>query len=159
MTLDEAIQQAVNLGEKDPLTIARKILAAHDNNWVATELVSLGEDILAERARKALGSVRRSAELVVRPGNMRGQTDLMLASFWVPGVGYKVAGDLTSSDFRARAQFYDVVERAAVRRAVWCREVADLMDAEKAKTLRKLKAELPALPEAEESSVLELEAV
>lgn len=155
MTLDELILQLVNVGEKDPLTIARKVIERSEQEWLATELASLAEDIIAELARKQLGSKRRSAEVALRPGDQIARGDLELASAWIPGVGWKRAADLTAKDLRLRAGMYDTLATAAVRRAAWFREVAVLMEHEGAKTLGKLKAELPALPS---DDVLELAA-
>lgn len=147
MTLEEAIQQQVNLGLKDPLTIARKVIERSDKHWLASELSSLAEEIIAERARQRLGAFRRSAEVALRIGDHSTRADMRLAKFWVPGEGWKKAADATAEDLRKRAAFYEKFASAAMRRSSWCREVAALMDAEGAPTLAKLKAELPALPE------------
>ncbi len=148
MTLEEAISQLVSLGQKDPLTIARKVIEKNDKHWLAVELTSLAEDVIAEMARKLLGSQRRSSERALTPGGgPMASAELKLRSFWVPEVGYKKAADLTSGDLRARASWYDQMSVAALRRASWCREVADMVDAEGVETLGKLRKDLPALPE------------
>lgn len=154
MTLEEAIAQAVNLGEKDPLEIARKIIAKNGPDWLAAELGALAEDIIAERARHALGNVRRGAEIALRPGDHRSQQEVKVSSFWVPGVGWKKGGDVTPDDLRVRAAFYERLSFAAVRRAAWCRDVAELMEAQGAKRLRDFKGELPQLPEDENVAAL-----
>lgn len=156
MTIDEAIEQLIHVGEKDPLTIARRIEQEYgEQDWLAQELIGRTEEILAEWARRRLGSVRRSAEIALRPGDSRSQGDLQLAGFWIPGEGWKRAADVTAADLRTRAHFYDLLSLASQRRATWCREVADMMDSEGAEKLGGLKAELPPLPDVEE--LLEIE--
>lgn len=146
MTLEEQINQLVNLGWKDPLEIAKKIVKDRDKRWLASELMALAEDIIAERSRHALGNVRRGAEIALRPGESRSQQEIKISSFWVPGFGHKPGGDLTPDDLRLRASFYDRLSFAAVRRASWCRDVAAMMDSQGAKRLRDFKGELPPLP-------------
>ena len=58
-SLDDAVRQLIELGFKDPLTIARRLENLHDADWVATQLVMLSEDLIAEIARKQLGQRRR----------------------------------------------------------------------------------------------------
>lgn len=145
MNLEEAIQQLINVGEKDPLEIARKIGKKYDSKWLAAELTAHAEDIISGIARQRLGAMRRSAELALQPGNDNSQNQLRVAKAWIPGVGWKSASDLTADDLRARAEWYDGLVRASARRAEWCREVAGLMEAEGVETLGKLKAQLPAL--------------
>lgn len=147
MTLDEAVAQLVNVGEKDPIVIARKIAKKYDSKWLGTELLALSEDLISEMARRKLNSVRRSAELSLRAGDSRANSDLMTVKAWIPGEGWKRASDLTSEDCRKRASFYDLLSSAAVRRATWFREVANLMDIEGVETLGQLEHELPVLPE------------
>lgn len=147
--LEREIEQMVNLGERDPLDIARKIIDRHEPGWVGAELLARAEDIIAEFARRQLGSVRRSAELMLRPGDEFAEGAMRLAKIWVPGSGWKVAADLTSADLRARADWYQKFANAALRRRNWCLEVAALMEIEGAETLGKLKAPLPALSEGE----------
>jgi hypothetical protein len=146
MTLEEAIDQLINVGEGDPLTIARKVNNAHDAAWLKDELLAHSEDLIAEIARRKLGAIRRSAEIALRPGDQHTQADLMIVKAWVPGEGWKRAADLTPTDCRKRAGFYDVISAAANRRSAWFREIADMMDADNVKTLGGLKRDLPALP-------------
>lgn len=155
MTLDEAVSQMVNLGHKDPLEIARKILEKNDKQWIATELTALAEDVIAGMARHVLGSQRRGSEIALRTGDSGvSASDLKLRSYWVPEVGYKRAADLTSADLRLRAGWYDKLMTAAARRAEWCRTVAEMMDDEGAATMGKLKKDLPALPADEDLAEL-----
>lgn len=149
LDLDAAIEQLVNLGEKDPLEIARKLVKRHGAEWLATELAARGEEIVAQIARQRLGANRRRAEIALRTGDELTAADLKLAKEWVPGAAggeWKVAADLTDADLDAKAGWYESLGRAALRRAQWCREVAGLMRDEGVKTLGKLKAHLPELP-------------
>lgn len=149
MTLEEAITQAINLGEKDPLEIARKIEREQGREWMGEQLVLYAEDLVAEIARQRLGVNRRLNQLALRPGDVKSQAELKLDSFWVPEFGWKRAADLTSADLRARAAWYDRAIDSLRVHGDWCREVAGMMDADRVKTLGKLKRPLPALPERE----------
>lgn len=147
VTLDEAIHQQIELGQKDPLTIARNIAKLMGEDWLREEVAARAEDFVTTLARHALGSQRRSSEIALRAGDQIATSELKLRSYWVPGEGYKPAHELTADDLRARASWYDGLAIAASRRAEWCRDVAGLMDAEGAKTLGRLKASLPPLPD------------
>lgn len=151
-TLDEAIRQQVSLGANDPLEIVAKLDKAYGHEWVLEQLVPLASDIVADMARRALGEVRRAAEIVVRPGDVVSQADLKIAKVWVPTrdgfTVYKPFGKLTADDLDARAAWYENFAKGALRRAAWCREVSALMRAEGVALLGKLKAQLPELPAA-----------
>ena len=147
--LETAIEQLVNLGEKDPLDIARKLIERNGETWARLEVAARAQDFIAELARRRLGSVRRSAELALRPGDEISDGHMRIAKVWIPGAGWKVAGDLTVADCLARASWYRNFANAAMRREEWYREVAHLMEDEGAATLKDLKAPLPALPEGE----------
>lgn len=150
LTLYEAIEQLVNLGERDPIEIAEKIKTRNDRRWLRDQLEALADDIIADGARRQLGSVRRKLELALRPGDQLSSSEFRIAKAWVPGSGYKVAGDLTRDDLLARAAWYETFADASVRRATWCRDVVSLMDAEGVLTLGALKATLPELPAADD---------
>lgn len=154
MSLEEAIQQLVNLGESDPWEIAKKIEKRNGREWVKEALSEHAEDLIADMARRQLGAIRRRAEVALRPGDTLAEAEFKIAKTWVPGTGWKAAGDLTSFDLLAKATWYESAAQAAAVRSAWCREVARLMEMEGAEKLSQLKAELPALPDAD--SVLEL---
>lgn len=155
MTLELAIQQMINLGERDPLDIAKKLEIRYGVNWVNEQLALYSEDILATFARERLNTLRRTSELALRPGDAHSQAEIMIRKFWVPGEGWKQAGELTISDLEARAGWYDKFAFAAMRRAAWLREVANMMREDNVSFLKELERELPALPEnAEELDVL-----
>lgn len=150
MHLENAVEQLVILGERDPLTIARKIIERYGEDWTREELWMMAEEILAQIARNRLGSVRRTAEFNLQPGDYVSQDRMRLSKMWIPEHGYKVASDCTSLDLRARADFYRNAILSMTRREQWCREVADMIDAEGVTTLGQLKAELPPLPDEED---------
>ncbi|MEA2387029.1 MAG: hypothetical protein QOJ22_1203, partial [Thermoleophilaceae bacterium] len=54
-SLEAAIRQLIELGFKDPLTIARRLESTHEPGWLAAQLAMLSEDLIAEIARKQLG--------------------------------------------------------------------------------------------------------
>jgi hypothetical protein len=146
MTLDDAIAQEITLGEKDPLTIARKIQKKLDDHWLAKELLSLAEEIVSDRARQRLGSQRQSSMVALRPGDHIASSELRLRSVWVPGKGWTRAADMTDEDCDAVSRFYLKLASASTVRAIWYATVADMIRVEGVKTLGRLKAALPALP-------------
>lgn len=149
MNLDEAINQLIELGEMDPLEIARKIEKRHGPEWLALELSAHAEQIVAQIARQRLGSVRRSAEVALRPGDELSQGEMKIAKVWVPNVGWKVAGELTPEDLEAKASWYERLASASVIRASWCREVAQMIRDDGVTKLGRLKRPLPPLPSGE----------
>lgn len=154
--LEAQIEILVNLGERDPLNIMRKLIERYGHQWAEAEVALRAEDFITDLARRRLGSTRRRAELELVSGNELSAAHLRLAKFWIPNQGWKQAVELTASDLRARADWYHVFALAARRREAWCREVADLMDYEGVATLGDLQTPLPVLPSNEE--VLELTA-
>lgn len=147
MSIEEAIAQLIGLGEKDPLTIVDKLVHRYGEDWLREQSALRAHDVSADLARQMLGSVRRSSEIALRTGDQMSSSELKLRSYWVPESGYKRAADLTVDDLLVRASFYDKLAHASGIRAAWCRDVAGLMVAEGVKTLGKLKATLPMLPD------------
>lgn len=154
MNLEEAIGQLITLGEKDPLTIVEKLVHRHGKEWLDEQATLYAADFAADMARRVLGAQRRHSEVALRPGDQVTSAELKVRSYWVPEQGWKPAKDLTATDLRARAAFYERLSHGALQRAAWCREVAALMESEGAEKLGKLKAALPPLPE-DESAALE----
>lgn len=148
-TMEEAIEQLISLGFGDPVVIADKLDEMHGEEWAIAQLAAHRHDIFAEIARKKLGSVRRSAELALRPGDQMASAEMKIAKTWVPGKGWHPVADLTAEDLAAKAAWYRSLASAATRRAVWCDEVIALMESEGVKTIGRLKAALPPLPDAE----------
>lgn len=149
MTLDEAIAQLIELGEKDPLEIARKLETRHGHEWMVEQLGALSEQLVAQIARQRLGSIRRSAEVALRPGDELSQGEMKIAKVWVPEHGWKVAADLTADDLLLKAAWYERLAGAAATRAAWCREVADMIVVDGVSKLGRLKRPLPPLPAGE----------
>ena len=150
MTLEDAIAQFVNLGEKDPVVIARKLIEREDEEWLGEQLRGYAEDLIADMARRRLGSVRRSAQLALRPGDELTSAQMKIVKAWVPGLAggeWKRASELTPEDLDAQAKWYESLAGAVVRRAMWCRQVAAMIRSEDCGKLGKLKATLPALPD------------
>lgn len=151
MTLDEAIAQLIELGEKDPLTIARKIEERHGKDWLLNEIAARVEDYVSDLARRRLSGQRRSAEVALRAGDEVSSSELKIKSFWIPNEGWIRASDLSATHLRARALWEENLMGAIARRVAWLRDVADLMETEGVKKLGQLKKTLPALPELEEA--------
>lgn len=150
MHLDDAIEQLVVLGERDPIDIARKIIDRNGEDWVGKELLDMAEDVIAIYARMKLGSRRRSAEVALYPGDYVSEGRMKLAKFWVPGSGWKQVGELNAQDLLAKADWYANFRRAAARREIWCRKTAELLDEQGVTTISQLEVPLPALPDADE---------
>ena len=149
-SLEEVIEQMVNLGEKDPLTIAKKVFERFDKLWVGAELLMLAEDLIADMARRQLGAVRRSAELAIHPGDEIADNNMRLAKMWIPGEGYKVVAEVTASDLHKKSNWYRNFAAGALKRAVWCEQVIDLLKNEQVEMIGQLKKGLPMLPEEDE---------
>ena len=111
-------------------------------------------DFAADYARRILGARRRSSEVRVLPGNVVAKADMMIASiclydedglpFWKP------FGEATPKDLERKAKMLDSLAIGVLRRSRWYRECAELATAEGAKTMGRVKADLPALPDAED---------
>lgn len=138
--------QLIELGEKDPLLIARKIEAQQGRDWLAEQLAAYAEQLVAEIARQRLGSLRRSAQIALRPGDEVAQSELKLRSFWIPSQGWKRAADVTAEDLLERAAWNERFASAVMVQAKWCRDVAQLLIDQGARTLGRFKGDLPALP-------------
>src|SRR5437016_5274720 len=99
VSLEAAIRQLIEFGFKDPLVIARRLGRTHDPDWLATQLVMLSEDLIAEIARKQLGARRRGFELALRPGQPLANANMKLAGFWIPAEdgtpAWKAAAEVT----------------------------------------------------------------
>jgi hypothetical protein len=85
--LSAVIEQLVNLGEKDPLTIVRKLEERHGADWLREQGALHAADFAADLARRLLGSQRRQAEVALRPGDRATSADLQIKSYWIPEAG------------------------------------------------------------------------
>lgn len=149
MNLEEAISQLIDLGEKDPIELARTLGKRYDDKWLAAELLAHSETIVAEMARQLLGSRRRSLTLPAVLKASATKRDVMLAAIFIPGEGWKALGDCTAEDLASREQFYLRAASSMVAWASWCRACIEAMREQGVAELSKLKGELPELPEAE----------
>ena len=158
MHLDDAIEQLVVLGERDPLDIARKIIDRNGEDWVSKELLDLAEDIIAIYARAKLGARRRSAEVALYPGDYVSEGRMKTAKFWVPGFGWKVFADATAEDLRLKSAWIANFRNALARRELWYLQVADLLEEQDVVTVGQLDVPLPALPDSDSEELLALTA-
>lgn len=54
--LHAAITNAIDLGERDPITIARTIGRRYGQTWLTRELAARSEEIVTDLARQKLGA-------------------------------------------------------------------------------------------------------
>jgi hypothetical protein len=148
-SLEAEIQRLINLGDKDPLVIARKIDKRQDPQWIKDELYALREEIISEIARGRINSQRHSLMTALRKNKDVKKAELLLLGEWVPNAGWKRLGDWTEADLRSRERYYLKISGTASRLAAWCNDCIELMRAEEVPTLGKVKAPLPELAEAE----------
>ena len=154
VSLEAAIEQLANLGEKDPLVIVAKLEKRYGVEWLREQGAAHASDFAADIARRILGARRRSSEVRVLPGNVVAKSEMMVASiclydedglpFWKP------FGEATPEDLERKAMMLDGLAIGVLRRSRWYRECAELAKAEGAKDMGHVKAELPALPDADE---------
>lgn len=147
MTLDEAIEQQITLGGKDPVDIARRVESLFGREWITEQAAMFADEFVVTRARTKLSVHRRSAEVALRPGDEMSQADMKIAKAWIPGDGWVKVADLTADHLDKRASWYETFADASLKRALWCRDVAGMIRDDGVRTLGKLKRPLPALPE------------
>lgn len=146
ITLEEAIEQQINLGQKNPHAVFDQL-----ERQFGDELAELARpyiaDLVSEMARQKINARRRADVAKITPGVLDGS--IMLRSLWVPaesGITYKRIADMTADDFEARAAYLDRMIVGITRHAEWCRLVARKIRRSKVGTAGNLKS-LPALPE------------
>ena len=144
MTLREAIEQLVDLGEKDPREIAAKLRHRHGDDWLAAELFAAADDLVAEVARHVLGANRRSSLSLARVAELP-KREVMLQAAFLPGVGWVKFGDFAAEDFDRLASTYRKGASALARYAEWCESAAARMREQGASRFRELKGGLPEL--------------
>ena len=148
--LETAIEQLVTLGIKDPAEIVQRLHIDHGDDWLRQQVAFYADDVAADIARRVIRGQARGLELALRPGDTRIVAEMNTAAMWVPGPdGFSVRkryADCTADDFRARQAFYERLAGGAIQGALWCGEVADLID-QHGQTFRDVPAEkIPALP-------------
>lgn len=139
MTLEEAIQQQLNLGTKDPHTVYDAL-----ERHLGDELYEIAKpylaDFIAEMARQRINSERRASIAKIKP-NTLADPEIKLKSLWVPSDGtiiYKRIADMTADDFEARAEYLERMASGIQKHAQWCRDCADAIRHSKVKTAGKL---------------------
>lgn len=150
MTLEELIDQQIELGHKDPHTFYE-----HIERQLGNELLAIVQpyiaDFVSEMSRQRLNARRRSAVVKITPRNAQSR-EILLHSLWVPddgaGITYKRIADMTAEDFDARADYLERLASGILNHAQWCRDCADLIRSENVKTAGKLKSSLPELRDA-----------
>jgi len=144
-SLEQAVRQLINLGENDPLDIARKIEARYEESWLRDELWALRQDVFSDIARTRINGSRQTAMKALRSGEPMTKAKLLLHSEWVPNEGWKALSSWTADDLQARADYYRRIASTCAHLADWCEDCAALIEAEGVKTLGKVKADLPEL--------------
>lgn len=146
--LQDAIRQQINLGERDPLTIYRKVESLYGSEWLAAQLVAYRQDIVSEIARHELGASRRaSLSAVVRStGGKVAKREKMLASVFVPGAGWRAFGECNREEVASVIALYRRLEMASRRYGDFYQRVLDLMVEQGAETVKQLRGALPDVP-------------
>lgn len=143
ITLREAIEQTISLGESDPSTIAANVIARYGEEIVLAELDAL--EYTASVARNVLGARRRSSIGSLAKVDTSRKRDLMLDVKWLPGIGYVKLGELTADQFDLAAATYRKGSETLARYADWCEAQAVLMREQNVEFYRQVKGSLPAL--------------
>jgi hypothetical protein len=149
LSLESAIEQLIKLGEKDPLTIARRLADLHGGDWVARELASHWEEILAEIARQKLGNERRASIVSIGDRSKAGRVtkrDAVLASLFLPSKGYIVLGDATLEDLAEAEGYRRRLASGLNLWADWYRDTRELCETQGVDRVRDLRGSLPPLP-------------
>lgn len=136
MTLDEAIRAEIDAGLVDPHAIAAKIMG-RDRRWLTKELLAIGLEVIADRARHEIRMARHASEprpLAVNPVVAKWPS-LIGQSVNVPDLGWKPIADLTADDCRAVAAHYRKLEGSARVRAEFYESAADRIEIEGVATL------------------------
>jgi len=149
-TLEQAIEQQISLGVKDP-HLVYDALERHLGDELAEIARPYLADFIAEMARQKINADRRASIAKI---NTKTAVDpeVKLKSLWVPSAGtiiYKRIADMTADDFDARADYLDRMANGIHRHAQWCRDCAQEIRDHGVKTAGKL-AHLPALRDDED---------
>jgi hypothetical protein len=147
VTLREAIEQALNLGESDPLAIAQQIVARHGEQIILAEFDAV--EYAATVARGIIGSQRRTGIRSLARLDTARKRDVMLTAVWLPGLGWVKLGDLTAEQFDAAAATARKAAATINRYAEWYEAQAALIREQGVSFYRQVKGALPALPPAE----------
>jgi hypothetical protein len=153
MSLEDAIAQQINLGQRDPLTIADKCANLYGGDWVAEQLAANWKEILAEIARQKLGNERRSAIHSIgdlaREKAKPAKRDLLLTTLFIPSRGYIALGEATDEDLGEAAGYRRRLAGGLIRWADWYDDVRTQLLTQNVLRVRELRGQLPALPSPE----------
>ncbi len=149
-SLDSAIAQLLNLGERDPLTIARKLLDLRGGDWIADQLAAHWEEIITEIARQRIGSERRSTitslSEFARKGKSAPKREVVLLTIYTPSRGYIAIGDATDADLAEAATLRRKLAEGLFRWADYFDALREQLQAQGVQRVRDLKGSLPELP-------------
>jgi hypothetical protein len=163
-TLDEAIEQAITLGQKDPIEIVKRLRESFGDEWFAEQVSGYADDFVAEMCRQRLNAQRRGAIAVLSSRAIRDKasSEVMIQSVWIPSQDgyplYKRVADVTAAEWRSRADYLDRLAIGVLKQSRWARDVADLIDGEGVTTTGDLRVALPQLPANEDIDLPALEA-
>ncbi len=150
VSLEEAIQQQIGLGYRDPLEIADKCADLYGGDWVGEQLAANWRDIFAEIARQKIGNERRAAVVsisnIARENRKPSKRELMLTTLFVPKVGYVAFGDATAEDFAAASQYRRRLADGLLRWADYFDEWRALLATQNVKRAKDARGPLPELP-------------
>lgn len=145
-SLEELIDQQIELGHKDPHTFYEQIERQLGEDLVTIVKPYIAE-FISEMGRQRINARRRAAVIKITPSNAHSK-EIMLHSLWVPdsgtGITYKRIADMTAADFDARADYLEHMASGILNHARWCRDCANLIRTSKVKTAGKLES-LPEL--------------
>lgn len=128
MTLEELIDQQLNLGHKNPHEIP-DLLKRHLGEELVDIINPYIDDFITELARQRLNAQRRQEVVKINKTSLASR-EIMLKSLWVPqpgadqGITYKAIGDMTADDFDARGDYLTRMATGVLNHAQWCKDVA-----------------------------------
>lgn len=140
--LEQALDLVIEEGERDPLSVARKVIDTHGEHWVLNQLRPHMLEIVAGMARKKIRPLKRTPAPV--PIDLSRQLE-QRTRVWIPGVGYKIISDLTAEDLRKKAEGFWRVEGIARRNRNLCLDLIEEMKKQGATRLGQLEGPLPPL--------------
>lgn len=148
-TLEDLIDQQINLGYKDPHQIP-DLLERQLGDDLFNVVKPYIADFIAEMSRHRIGNLRRKSVARITKSGLQ-DPEILLRSMWVPdpehkSIVYKRIADLTPDDFDARAAYLDHMADGITRSAEWCRDCANAIRSANVETAGQLD-HLPPLPE------------
>lgn len=168
MTLEDAIDQLVSLGHKDPDEIDRMLLEAHGERQLEVWAIERRHDIVNQIARQRISALRRNTEVAlaspVRKVRERAQTEIVLQMVYIPdeeGIPRLVrVAEVTPEDADRKAAMYYRLGAACNQRGDWWTDNRDTMLTEGCATMGDLAKvrDIPALPELEPTTMRALTA-